>query len=87
MVCLQRMCTRKGITLSISQETATVFWVCQLKIFFDQLKKGKIITGACHASLVDCQDTELCKKCSQLTYKKVLFHHDNSPTLLLSMRN
>jgi histone-lysine N-methyltransferase SETMAR len=59
---------------------ASVFWDANGVIFIDYLEKGKTITGAYYAALLDRLVDELKKKRPHLAKKKVLFHDDNAPS-------
>ena len=59
---------------------ATVFWDSHGVILIDYLQKGKSITGAYYASLLDKLKAELAEKRPHLQKKKVLFHQDNAPS-------
>ncbi|GFV30199.1 mariner Mos1 transposase [Trichonephila clavipes] len=58
---------------------ATVFWDSHGVILID-FQKGKIITGAYYASLLDKLKAELADKRPHLQKKKILFHQDNAPS-------
>ncbi|GFV14926.1 histone-lysine N-methyltransferase SETMAR [Trichonephila clavipes] len=58
---------------------ATVFWDSHAVILIDYLQKGKTITGACYASLLDKLKVELAEKRPHLQKKKILFHPGNAP--------
>lgn len=64
---------------SAGKVMATVFWDSQGVIFIDFLEKGKTITGAYYAALLERFNEELMKKRPHLAKKKVLFHQDNAP--------
>ena len=59
---------------------ATVFWDSHGVILIDYLQKGKTITGAYYASLLDKLKAELAKKRQHLQKNKILFHQDNAPS-------
>ena len=56
---------------------ATVFWDSQGVIYFNYLEKGKTVTGIYYAELLGRLDAEL--------QKKVHFHHDKSPAILVEL--
>lgn len=58
---------------------ATVFWDARGIIFIDYLEKGKTITGAYYASLLDQLHSEIKTKRPHFAKRTVLFHHDNAP--------
>lgn len=64
---------------SAGKVMATVFWDAQGIIFIDYLQKGKTITGAYYASLLDKLSKEIEEKRPHLKKKKILFHQDNAP--------
>lgn len=66
-------------TRSAGKVMATVFWDAKGIIHVDYLEKGKTITGAYYAALLDRFDAELRQKRPGLARKKVLFHQDNAP--------
>ncbi|GFS76249.1 histone-lysine N-methyltransferase SETMAR [Trichonephila clavipes] len=47
-------------------------------ILIDYLQKGKTITGAYYASLLDKLKADLAEKRSHMQEKKILFHQDNA---------
>ena len=53
---------------------ATVFWDSHGVILINYIQKGKTITGAYYASLLDKLNPELAEKRSHLQKKKILFH-------------
>ncbi|GFY14470.1 mariner Mos1 transposase [Trichonephila clavipes] len=57
---------------------ATVFWHSHGIILIDYLQKGKSLTGAYYASLLDKLKAELTGKRLHLQKKKILFHPDNA---------
>jgi len=59
---------------------ATVFWDSRGVILIDYLQKGKTITGAYYASLLDKLKTEIAEKRPHLQKKKILLHQDNAPS-------
>jgi len=65
---------------SAGKVMATVFWDSHGVIFIDYLQKGKTITGAYYASLLDKLEAELAEKRPHLQKKKILFHQDNAPS-------
>ena len=58
---------------------ASVFWYPHGIIFIDYLEKGRTITGAYYAALLDQLVDEIRKKPTHLK-KKILFHDDNAPS-------
>lgn len=56
------------------------FWDSQGIIFIDYLQKGKTITGAYYAALLDNLKVTLLEKRPRLARKNVLFHQDNTPS-------
>lgn len=65
---------------SAGKVMASVFWDSHGIIFIDYLEKGKTITGAYYASLLDKLKEEISKNRPHLQKKKVLFHQDNAPS-------
>lgn len=65
---------------SAGKVMATVFWDSHGVIFIDYLQKGKTITGAYYASLLDKLKAELVEKRPHLQKKKILLHQDNAPS-------
>ncbi|XP_065658445.1 histone-lysine N-methyltransferase SETMAR-like [Hydra vulgaris] len=65
---------------SAGKVMATVFWDCCRVILIDYLQKGKTITGAYYASLLDKLKEQLAEKWPHLQKKKILFHQDNAPS-------
>ena len=61
---------------------ATVFWDSHGVILIDYLQKGKTITEAYYASLIDKLKAELAEKLPHLQKNKIMFHQDNAPQLL-----
>ena len=59
---------------------ATAFKDSHGVILIDYHQKGKPITGAYYASLLDKLKTELTGKRPHLQKKKILFHQDNAPS-------
>ena len=57
---------------------AIVFWDAHGVIFIDYLEKGRTITGAYYAALLDRLVDEIRKKRPHLKEKKILFHYDNA---------
>ncbi|GFV91376.1 histone-lysine N-methyltransferase SETMAR [Trichonephila clavipes] len=52
-----------------------------MKLFLiDYLQRGKTITGAYYASLLDKLKAELAEKCLHLQKNKILFHQNNAPS-------
>ena len=68
------------IVFLAGKEMATVFWDNHGVILIDYLQKGKAITGAYYASLLDKLKPELAEKWPHLQKKKILFHQDNAPS-------
>ena len=58
---------------SAGKVMATVFWDSHGVILIDYLQKGKTITGAYYASLLDKLKAELAEKRPHLQKKKILF--------------
>ena len=65
---------------SAGKVMATVFWDSHGVILIDYLQKGKTLTGAYYASLLDKLKNEIAEKRSHLQKKKILFHQDNAPS-------
>lgn len=65
---------------SAGKVMATVFWDSHGVILIDYLQKGKTITGAYYASLLDKLKAEIADKRPHLQKKKILFHQDNAPS-------
>lgn len=63
---------------SAGKVMATVFGDSQGIIFIDYLKKGKTITGAYYASLLQRLSEEIKEKHPHLKKKKILLHQDNA---------
>ena len=59
---------------------ASVFWDSHGVIFIDYLEKGRTITVAYWAALLDRLVDEITKKRPHLKKKKILFHGDNAPS-------
>ena len=59
---------------------ATIFWDSQGVMYIDYLEKGKMVPGLYYAELLGRFDAELQKKLPHSAKKKMLFHHDNTPT-------
>ena len=59
---------------------ATVFWDSHGVILIDYLQKGKTITRAYYASLLDKLKAELAERRSHLQKNNILFHKDNAPS-------
>ena len=59
---------------------ASVFWDAHGVIFIKHLEKGRTITGAYYAALLDRWSDEIRKKRPHLKNKKILFHDDNAPS-------
>ena len=57
---------------------SSVFWDAHKVIFIDYLKKGRTITGAYYAALLDRLVDEIRKKGLHLKKKKIIFHDDNA---------
>ena len=66
------------LTLQFSQ--CSVFWDAHGVISINYLEKGRTITGAYYAALLDRLFHEIRKKGPYLKKKKILFHHDNAPS-------
>lgn len=64
---------------SAGKVMASVFWDENGILFVDYLEKGKTITGAYYASLLERLKKEVTAKRPGLAKKKILFHHDNAP--------
>lgn len=64
---------------SAGKVMATIFWDSHGIIHIDYLGKGKTITGAYYAALLDKFYAEIKKKRPHLARKKILFYHDNAP--------
>ena len=58
---------------------ASVFWNAHGVIFIDYLAKGRTITRAYYAALLDRLFDEIRKKRPHLKMKKIFFHDDNAP--------
>lgn len=65
---------------SAGKVMATVFWDSHGVILIDYLQKGKTITGAYYASLLDELKAQIAEKRPYLQKKKILFHQDNAPS-------
>lgn len=65
---------------SAGKVMATVFWDSRGVILIDYLEKGKTITGAYYATLLDKLKAEIEEKRPHLQKKKILFHQDNAPS-------
>ena len=65
---------------STGKVMASVFWDAHRVIFIDRLEKGRTITGAYYAALLDRLVDEIRKKRPHLKKKKILFHDDNAST-------
>ena len=59
---------------------ATVFWDSHGVILIEYLQKGKTVSGAYNASLLDKLKKEIAEKRPHLQKKKILFHQDNAPS-------
>ena len=59
---------------------ASVFWDTYGVLFIGYLEKGRMITGAYYAALLDRLVDEIRKKRPHLKKKKILFHDDNAPS-------
>ncbi|GFT72909.1 mariner Mos1 transposase [Trichonephila clavipes] len=59
---------------------ASVFWNSHGVILIHYFQKGKTITGAYYASLLNKLKVKLAEKLPHLQKKKILFHHDNAPS-------
>lgn len=64
---------------SAGKVMASVFWDAKGILLIDYLAKGKTITGAYYASLLDQLHAAIAEKRPGLARKKVMFHHDNAP--------
>ncbi|GFY25144.1 histone-lysine N-methyltransferase SETMAR [Trichonephila clavipes] len=64
--------------LSAGKVMVTVFWDSHGVILIYYHQKGKTITGAYYASLLDKLKAELVEKRPHLQKKKILFHQDNA---------
>ncbi|GFW82705.1 histone-lysine N-methyltransferase SETMAR [Trichonephila clavipes] len=71
---------KSKIVFSAGKVMATFFWDSYGVISIDYLRKGKTITGAYYASLLDKLKAELAGKLPHLQKKKILFHQDNAPS-------
>ena len=56
------------------------FWDAHGVIFIDYIEKGRTITVAYYAALLDRFVDEIRKKRPHLKKKKILFHDDNTPS-------
>ena len=56
---------------------ASVFWDIHGVIFIDYLQKGRTITEAYYAALLDRLVDEIRKKWPHLKKKNIFFHYDN----------
>ena len=65
---------------SAGKVITSVFWDIHGVIFIDYLKKGRSITKAYYAALLDRLVDEFKKKCPHLKKKRTLFHDDNAPS-------
>ena len=65
---------------SAGKVMATVFWDSHGVILIDYLQKGKTITGAYYASLLDKLKAKIAEKLPHLQKKKILFYQDNAPS-------
>ena len=63
----------------------TVFSDAHGVIFIDYLEKGRTITGAYYAALLDRLVVEIRKKRPHLKKKKILFYHANAPSHTLNI--
>ena len=61
---------------SAGKVMASVFWDTHWVIFIDYLEKGRTITGAYYAALLDWLVHEIMKK--RLIWRRDLFHDDNA---------
>ena len=59
---------------------ASVFWDAHGVIFIDYLEKGRTITGAYYAALLDRLDDQIRKKRQHLKKKQTRFHYYNTPS-------
>ena len=60
---------------------ASIFGVTHGVIFINYLEKGRTISGAYYAALLDPVVNKIRKKRPHLQKKKILFHDDNTPPL------
>lgn len=58
---------------------ASIFWDSNGIILIDFLEKGRTITGAYYAALLDQLKEEVERKRPHMKKKKILFHDDNAP--------
>ena len=65
---------------SIRKVIASVFWDAYRVIFINYLEKGRRITRAYYAALLDRLVDEIRKKRPHLKKKKIIFHYDNAPS-------
>ena len=59
---------------------AGVFWNAHGVIFIHYLQKGRAITGAYYAALLNRLVDEIRKKRQNLEMSRILFHDDNTPS-------
>ena len=58
----------------------SAFWDAHGVIFIDYLEKGRTITEAYYAALLDRLVDQIGKKPPHLKKKKILYHDDNAPS-------
>ena len=83
-----RQCVKPGESapkLSKTQQSAanvmvSIFWDAHEVIFINYLQKGRTITGAYYAALLDRLVDKIRKKRQNLKTKKILFYDDNAPS-------
>ena len=63
---------------SAGKVMATVFWDSRGAMLIDYLEKGKTITGAYYASILDKLKEQIAEKRPHLKRKKISFHQDNA---------
>ena len=64
---------------------ASVFWDAHRVIFIDYLEKGRTITGAYYAGLLDRLVDDIGKKRPHLKKKKIRFHDNIAPSHTLNI--
>ena len=73
--------TRPKMKKSSGKGIASVFWDAHgVIILIDYLQKGRKITRAYYAALLDRMVYEIRKKKPHLKKKKILFHDENAPS-------
>ena len=65
---------------STGEVMASVFWDAHGVIFTEYLEKGRTITGAYYAVLLDRLGDEIMKKRPHLKKKKIIFYDDDAPS-------